>query len=434
MNYVGPISGAALGYIHGNSRGAYLGYKLGQRASRSFPKMAPIDRLIREAERMATPPRTPKKRKMMPKKKSPLFKRKLKNPFIKHNTRNKGFSHPTNSTTASKSIKKNKKVHYKKNKKVKVSRNLRLKVQKVISGRDYPGFYHSIDYNEFNVTAQNAQATFQMSYDNLGEHVFSPNQFLNAASVLWNGKPVPAVPGIADAFNFDPKQTKLYVRKSWVVTQFKNNTQRTIFLKMFNCRPKSDQNVNSALGQWGAALTEMAGSGAGGAYSENPLGVTPQTLHADPRGLKQFDKFFAAEVTKYVLDPGQVVDYVVQGPSNMMLDYSKFYNGGVYFAQQKMSRFQFGVMYLDLCSGTLGGTARFPDAVGAQNPCLCWESNAYYSLDMPEKAGIVGAGVAGVGTQLQERHNAYAIAVSAPAIGGLGARVDEENPALTTAI
>lgn len=425
---LGGIAGGLLGYIHNNTKGAVAGYKLGKTLGKRFSKkklMAPIPRGTKRKAPNSFKSKAVSKVPRMGDRNVRTFKSNVKR-------RPKGrVSGPRNSTTVGKSKKYNKKVHYKKHVKTKVSRKLRAKIEKVISGRDYPGFYHSVFYGTQVVPAQNTQAVFPLLADNLQQYHFSPQQILNAASVLWNGKPVPvAGPFIGDVFNFDPKQTTVYVRKSWAVHQLKNNTQRTLYLKMFNCRPKNDQNGFDAIGQWVSCLAEMAGSGAGGLYSENPLGTAVTTLHSDPRGLKGFSKWWTTEVTQYTMDPGQVVDYVVQGPSDVKYDFSKYYDGTTYMPVQKIGRFVFGVLYGDLTYGTLAGAAR-----GVGNSVLnslAWESNAYYAMDMPDKAGIVGVGIAGLGTQLQERHNAYSIYVNQPLIGAAFGRVDEENPALET--
>lgn len=435
-DHLGRVAAGTLGYIHGNAKGAVSAYK-------GYDALKGVGNTVKKLAKSLTMPAMKRKGGS----KASGREKKIKH---KHGLRDiatgvrrtgkvikkAGFSHPRNSTTASKSRKRVKGVDFKKGKKVKVSKDFKKKVDKVMAGHIYQGYYQSVFYGQSGLDQGNAQTVFYPDFDGLNNgFLFTGAQFLNAASILWNGKPVPtAGPLIGDALNFDKEQTKMRIRRSWAVMQIRNNSQRTQYLKMFECKPKSMQNQADPLQQWAATLLEMQNSGAGTPFGENALNTATGTLHADPKSLKSWNKWWSAEVTKYVLDPGQVVDYVINGPSDMDIDLAKFYNGVTYNSIQKQGRYVFGVVYGDLTSTTLAGQGRAPEnAITGAGYDLVYECNTYYAMEQPDKAGIVGpAGAAGVGTPLQERHNAYSIYVSPYIVSGSAIRVDEENPALTT--
>lgn len=353
-------------------------------------------------------------------------------------TRN--FTHGANDRDPGVSKKRVRGVDYKRPKRVKVNKSFKLKVNKAMQGKTYSGFFqHTTYYFLAPPTAVNTQGVFPANYENTTE-LFSPQQFLNAASVLWNGKQFLAAgtpSNINDIGNFNPFETKIDVIKTWAVAQMRNNSKRTLYIKMYDCKAKSLQNSNFPLAQWNNALVEMNQTkGASTAFSENPRNTLSSTLHANPKSLIQFNKWWACEVTNIVLEPGQTYDYKITGPSNMTVDMSKYYNSGNYQQISKCGRYVFGTIYTDLENNTIAGASgqagRFGEA--ALDAGVDIEYNVYYSLSIPEKAGFIGVGTAGAGTELGERHNSYVIQNDAVAYTNTTAtRIDVENPVTSEA-
>lgn len=338
-------------------------------------------------------------------------------------------------------IKKVKAVKFKGGRKVAVSKPLRAKINKVMNGRSYNGYYQHTTYQFVNVdgggvSSSNTQTTFPTYYEGVQHELFTPQLVLNAASILWNGKSptYPVQPTVQDTRNFNQFETKVEVKKIWSCATMTNNTQRKMYVKMYDCKAKNMVSGNYPLGQWIAALSEMYNSKGVGAQglSENPLNTLTTTLHANPKSIIQFNQFYSAECTTIVLAPGQTYEYRIKGPSQVSMDMSKYYNGTQYQIVNKFGRYVFGVAYLDLVTmdntTPVGGIAARAGESSLRSG-LDIEYNTYYCLTIPEKAGIVGAGAVNTGLELGERHNAYSIQNDEVSlVGKVPYRVDEADP------
>lgn len=331
-----------------------------------------------------------------------------------------------------------KKAEYPKKRKVIVSRPLRAKINKVINGREYSGFFQHTTYGYMKAdNAANVQTVFEISAEGTQAELFTPNLVMNAAAVLWNGKPprFPSVPTIADAQNFNIEETKIYIKKAWCIVTITNNSQRKLYLKLFECKAKSNQTVAYPAAAWANALAQMHNSKAAPSapYSENPLNTTSVTLHASPKSLTQWNQWYSAEVTNVTLAPGQTYYYRLNGPTNTWMDMAKYFNSGTYQPVNKFGRYLMAVLYPDLVTmhavpvNSNDSAARAGES--SLRSGLDFEHNTYYSLLCPEKAGTVGAGTANVGLELGERHTAYSIQNDEASLAGmLPYRVDEVDP------
>lgn len=332
-------------------------------------------------------------------------------------------------------------------KKVKVSSALAAKIKKVIDhkikvGGSYTNHYlGGIMFADSRV--QTVFANCGIEYDSLSSWLFTAPQFLDAVSVLWNGKPN-RPPGASfnyntqfqNSDNFDTKTTTFTVKDSYSVYTFKNGTQHTVNLilcigvpkkKMSGCEWAEETNlVQDAAGT--AVANELACTGLYESWVDSlnrdtlmgyqKQGYFPSSvvtgqptlknasvndLFRDPTACKTLRNRFAVEEVHIRLMPGQVVKHRIQGPKGLDVDMSKMYDAnGVLLNIQKYSRSVCGIVYNDPTFIALASTTNsqlpFVNAVGGRYAdqidvasagfAITTERTDHYSLTMPEQAGF----------------------------------------------
>nr|WAE42864.1 MAG: capsid protein [Cressdnaviricota sp.] len=261
---------------------------------------------------------------------------------------------------------------------------------------------------------------------------FLPNYFLDAVSCLFHDKFVAnnwsysSGPGIAgDMGNLGNNDNlKFYVQDSYEVYHWKNNTNRGLKLKLYECAPKrvsmSTATPPTGGGEMDALLTPTA-------YWSNAMGtdtnslfnlqaVTPAFLGLAPSQSPTFVQGYKTGMTEVFLEPGSTYTYKLQGPSNLDVDFMKYYVNGTLQDIQKYCRFVMPVVSSELCVDTgTGSSTIFGRMPWAQNAAtgnvLGCERKLYCKIKMPEQTGFVlGANgtVATGGTQdLNLRKNCF---------------------------
>lgn len=116
------------------------------------------------------------------------------------------------------------------------------------------------------------------------------------------------------------------------------------------------------------------------------------------------------------MEPGMQFKFFVQGPSNMELDYKKYWQNGIYMNVQKFSR---GIMFIaheDLTSmgATGAGSGRPSDTI--LDSKLCIERVDHYRIDVPQQ--IYGT----------ERKDRYGFDVITTNVEGVPKTIDVDNP------
>lgn len=284
---------------------------------------------------------------------------------------------------------------------VKVSRPLRKKIQKVIDGGAYKGTYTTTRFGTIGITnssntgptggitnvtttaggynnqlmfqkqqkdnnghnrwwfAQGLQTTAQSSAASLVSgsewQFFSPLKIVDAASVLWNTKPIDVnyalqgknlntvvveatgVPVVGQSSS-DPqiKGLKIQIDNCYVKFTMKNNSQRQMIITVYNCVPKIKFPSQLPLTALQAGIISEA-DGANSAYlSAVTTGFTAfedaQALFVNPSFNPNLCRAFTAS-WKYEkkiirIAPGEVMTHSVQGPRGFTLDYRKLYDSG----------------------------------------------------------------------------------------------------------
>jgi len=306
------------------------------------------------------------------------------------------------------------KIKLKRGKKVKVSSKLREKIKEVMKGASYSGHYNAIvqgtvgiaqypgsagpgaeffcDANAFPSLSdpqmvyciprhqsdtqskwvywggfpQKDMSTDQLSYEHMFEH-FSPMQYLDAASKMWNNKFGVAESWFAQSpanINLEAKRSdgtltggsstvsthnvtglKLNIVNSHVKYTLRNNSQRTMNIEIFHCTPKIKFPGTSALNDlYHTVQTELFGvTGAGIAATAananrlsslmtNKTDQTGATITIadciqhpmfDPKDSLFWSARWKYEKKTIRIAPGETCQHSIQGPKNVLLDFNK---------------------------------------------------------------------------------------------------------------
>lgn len=337
----------------------------------------------------------------------------------------------------------------------KISKTFKLKVERALEPTLIRGSYHAtytggvLTFN--GVTDQQYHNAMTTGLD--GAALFSTDHFLDAASRLFNGKV-----GVLSVGNLSPiaagsyfvggvyKPLKFRVRSCSVRYNLKNNTLRTTYLRIYECAPKAkgggstvdsftankEWQMTLATGViasvaatdavlepntfWGNCMADDFASG----YSSttNAAGaaiVMPLTLlGVSPMASKTFARSYKTAFKEYVMLPGECISFVVNGPSNLELDYEKYLKNEIYENVQKFTRFMLMTAYPDLTTTTLAGGGRTPNALVTEG--LVWEREDSFVLEMPELSAV-GA-----------RHDGYIKIVAQPQTTGAVQEVNVDAP------
>ncbi len=383
MSYLGSISAAALGYIHGGTKGAYLGAKAYGRFS-SKKTMAPIQKRKRVSKNF---PHT-KRARIGPKIKSGKFVHNTGRKFAKPRTIN---TMQRNHRAVRKTIGRGKVkgiVHRKRS--LKITRIFRKKVKKVVAGSQHFGTHYSVRQGTIgmrtinsstatttNTGAQggyNDQVTFTQVPDEASSNCrcwfstpleseggikngdewqfFTPMKIIDAASVLWNQKVAAnaystqtgnlntvhngstGVQVVGTNTDMNISGLKINVSNAYVKMTLKNNCQRAMVIEVYKCVPTANNPNNLALTTFADAIdaevdgtnthiisTVGTGSHTGSTTLLNMPGVEPNQFAA-------FRSEWKYEKVSIKIAPGEVTSLFFQGPRDYLLDYDKLNKGG----------------------------------------------------------------------------------------------------------
>lgn len=280
-------------------------------------------------------------------------------------------------------------------KRVKVSPRLRKQILAVNEKSHIQGYmqesYKCTQYNVAPLT--NTCAVIENVYlpnDSLGS-VFSYNHILHCASRLWNGKGANSFPNVTDALNFDPLVQTIHVRKQWVTLRFKNNSQRTIRMRIVSATPHGTKTTVTPIAAWSSGITDMQ------AAKRLISNLTPTVgmMYTHPKIYDGFRNQYGTSEMDYTLEPGQAIEQNINGPG-MIYDGGNFYqNGAVYNIFQKQDVFNFAVILPDLVLSSAGVPGHLSDSTAllATN-FICFDATYHVQMSMPEPAGWQSGGVA----------------------------------------
>nr|WAE42770.1 MAG: capsid protein [Cressdnaviricota sp.] len=319
-------------------------------------------------------------------------------------------------------------VAMKKHKTPKVSKAFKEKVAAATRSKDMTGFKEDIFYQALKGFPDNKQgvgwsATPSQPFPAGTMWSFLPEYFLDAASVLWNQKPPGNGPwSITDNNNIGSNPTtasgsqaansaKFTVINSFEHYKIRNNTNRAFHIKLYECRPKRVSNVavasksilNAAVtvedalldpaAYWAQCMANDVVEGYNLGTAGGTFAATPTTYGATPSLSPMFAKGYAVGCTEVFLEPGATYSYFLQGPSNLEVDFKKYYTNDVFSNIQKYSRYLLPVVFSELvandgfATGQVLGRLNFIQGAIAGNYLYC-ERKMYCKMKMPEEAGF----------------------------------------------
>lgn len=334
---------------------------------------------------------------------------------------------------------KGKTTNHKKGNKVVVTKDFKDKVVKALADRTTSGSWDQISFDTIPISTipLNGQAVnglgelFSNDYSNWA---FDPEDILHAASVLWNNKSDSQINrlwnsegslGVSVASTIGQNSVndlklpfaskhamnvKITVKRCYEVYKMKNESQRTITMKIYLCEPKrqgsmgngplsfpSDafsnpttttvlQSIGNPGEVWASELRKQHGAGM------NVNNVTPNLLYNKPTLCPVFNKLYKADETTVVLEPGQVYEYFINGPTNFTFNFANFFQGTgaetiVYSGVQKFMRYPLFTAYVDLVTdGSNAG--RYPTTVASGSyQGIALERQLKLFLECPETVG-----------------------------------------------
>ena len=328
--------------------------------------------------------------------------------------------------------------NFAKAKNVVVTNDFKLKVAKALANKTISGSWDQISFDNISISSipVNGQAVNGLGAVVAGDYsnwAFHTEDILHAASVLWNNKTdnqtsrnwasvnnlgynSPQISaGVISDLRLPGKSTyplnvKITVKRCHETYKLKNESLRTVVLKIYLCEPRQmgcDGNGALDLPSGDAVpvsrVTTANNIGNPGAVWSNELakqtlagmnmgGSTPQQLYNKPNLCPVFNRTYKCDETSVVLEPGQVYEYYIEGPSNLTINYTNFFKGSgsdpmIFNAIQKFMRYPLFTAYVDLVTdGTV--TGRYPTtATGQLYQGIAVERQQKFFLEMPDVTG-----------------------------------------------
>lgn len=329
-------------------------------------------------------------------------------------------------------------------------------------------------------------------YNNQFEH-FSPMQFLDAASKLWNNKygtgdsyyvnssgnirldvikstgaPTSVSLGATGAQN---APLKLNIVNSYAKYTLKNNSLRSYKVEIFHCTPKLKFPVKRALTDLFETVTAELGGveGDGTVSSGVPIGSTflvgvssntvqgagatvMQHIDFDPKDSPQWRSRWNYQKVTIAIAAGETCEHSIQGPRNTLLDFSKITQINAE-AQQTIPTFCKGYsasvfmrvlpdMVTSTDAATYNFTGNFSNAeAGAGSSTgqialpIAVQVQQGFAIKVPEQVGFIQKAVAAGEPQwlnMNRKIKRFDTLCGDPASGIAYSGAQEENPTVTT--
>lgn len=323
---------------------------------------------------------------------------------------------------------------------LKITRSFRKKVKIATEDKKPNGLLKEYYYGKYSYgpSEKNTQQVVYTPVSNL----FTPELFNDAASILWNTKAPAAVPSKVTTGNFPNESLDLWCNNSYAIHRLRNNSHRIMHIKFYECKPKAKQTLafnTTPIENWANSLFE-GNNASSGVNGFNPANITQNMIHTTPGMVPSFRENWTYTTTTLILSPGQDHTIRTQGPKDIMMKFSKLYNGTSLINNQPFTRYTFMVYYPDLVgatftgaganSGYFAGTGEASDSTHG----ILVETELVYSLRMPEVVGGTSA-AAGVIESNNLRREAFVVSnyVDTATVLTVG-RIDDEQPATDEAL
>lgn len=288
---------------------------------------------------------------------------------------------------------------------VKVNKQFKKKVQAAMKSDNYKtGFMMEIFSNDILRPVECGQVVGRVGHMSNGIiQNFDPNYINHVASCLFNLKTMTQTPDIGDA-NLFTKNLVVDVIKQSVTYRFKNQTARTMTLKVFDVSPKN-RNFQKGFDPVSYWFNAFGDENTAEPNKVNLNGITPNTLYAHPKMSETFKRQYSIDENIVVLEAGKEYVHKVIGP-NITYDFRKYFDNPdndveIFQNQQKFVKMTFVTYHLDLATtafvgqplGGLVGQAqggRFTDLDNSERPygLLC-EATVFTKIRMPDQVGFI---------------------------------------------
>lgn len=325
-------------------------------------------------------------------------------------------------------------------KRVKVSRSLRKKIKQTLRLSSPSGYYTERYFNKYkptdffqNIVDLGSGWTVTENGSSGGVTMFfDPVRVLDAASVLFNNKAPIGNKDLLDPKLFSATMFNVDVIKQWVKLDMKNNTARTLTLKLWTWEIKNMQETNQQFSaEWFGAASKDASVADG---KLNVLSATPSDIGMTPLLHPRMRHLYNIEEKDVVIEPGKSYVHLVQGPSRVY-DYAKFWkNAGSFNNFQKGNKGVCMALFPDVVSTGTGGAGvaqRYTDITASDPYGLLVETTYSYVIRLPDQTGFqITGGAAGTEQPLYKRRNGpFAVKIwNQVAQVGTVFDVEDENP------
>lgn len=455
MNYAGPISGAALGYITADAYGAYVGYKLGEKLTQkhSMPKTRRTP--SRSTPTLYTPtPGTTGRRRSSRFLAPPSSRASSSSSSRRMSTSSSGSLRPFRIINSVKSsgdvvakatkVKGNKVRKEGRKKPIRVPKRLRKQIKQVLSNRGPVGIVKEIaplDQIEFLVDNQQRwDFCTKMVIDGIQGWAFTPTYIMQLYDILW-GKGAYGASFTTDrtigGLPTPKPNMKIEVKEQYYIVKIKNLTARTISMCLMDISPKNVQEASYNTLQFiEGELTRTAPSGAAGSATqesrENPLNTVKETLGFSPKLISSFRNAYTMDETYVTLEPGKEYYHKVKGPNNKVYDINKYFKNTVYRPFQKFVKQTLIRYWPDLVTTDTGlQVGRFTEATNTKPYGLAIEVEYFTKLKCPDQAGFqtpAPALLAGAVQPITQQGYAWMIKTWYGAQEGVVVDIEDENP------
>lgn len=167
---------------------------------------------------------------------------------------------------------------------------------------------------------------------------FHPMKILDAASVLWNRKPISDnwtnttlnlstranLSGVDLPGSVLPQNLKIDVVNSYVTFELKNNSKREVTIEIYNIYSKRKIVQENALNTlYDCIDTELSNNGS--MLSNESTANTMLDISVRPGDVSTFKQNYKYSTITVKIKPGETCKHSIQGPKNITVDYGKFF-------------------------------------------------------------------------------------------------------------
>jgi hypothetical protein len=394
METAGRVAADTLGYIVGGTRGAFIADKMYRTYQKNKQRMAPVSKRLPSTPVSVAISNRPRSQSLRTHRRGSSASSSVFSRLAASRTATRVTSRGESTNVRTYAVKRKSQGVKKEGikKKVKVPKKLRKQIKQVLKANDHYGW--ALETFAFKITPDEiGQDVFSLGQPIAGTRLmFDPIYVAHIASVLFNQKAITASPGLSDTGYFPLKSLKVNVHKQTSTFRFRNNTARTMYIKLYEVSPKNrgDDTDGTNFDQyWYDCMdNENNSGGVGNPAKLNVSGATPEVLYCTPYMIPSVTANWAIDQTTVVLEPGKEYTYSMSG-KNSEYNFKKFYRPNDNFLnEQKFTKQLCIAVHYDMVSTSLGVPTRKTEMLGVSPYGLLVEQTKYIKLSMPEQTGI----------------------------------------------